>query len=203
MPKKFYYAVRKGKVVGVLKTWDECKDSVHGFPGAEYKKFTTLKEAKAYVSREEVEIPEEKIVVPENTVYAYVDGSFNATDKKYGYGVVMIYPDGTEKEFSGFGNNEDALVSRNVSGELLGSMVAIKEAVSNGVKNILIFHDYKGIEKWITGEWQANAPVSIAYKDFVDKFKDRINIKFKKVAAHTGDKYNEIADVLAKEGAGI
>ena len=36
------------------------------------------------------------------------------------------------------------------------------------------------------------------YKKFYDSIKDKLNIKFVKVKAHSGDKYNEEADRLAK-----
>ncbi|TMT00056.1 hypothetical protein FD688_04960 [Apilactobacillus kunkeei] len=44
-----FYAVRKGKKPGIYNTWDECKNQVNGFPGAEYKSFKTQSEAKAYM----------------------------------------------------------------------------------------------------------------------------------------------------------
>ena len=34
-----YYAVKKGKTLGIYKSWDECKAQVDGFSGAEYKSF--------------------------------------------------------------------------------------------------------------------------------------------------------------------
>lgn len=46
MAKKKVYAVKKGKIVGIFRNWDECRDSVNGYPGAEYKSFFTEEEAK-------------------------------------------------------------------------------------------------------------------------------------------------------------
>ena len=40
-----YYAVRKGTVTGIFRTWEECKKNVHGYSGAEYKSFKTLEDA--------------------------------------------------------------------------------------------------------------------------------------------------------------
>ena len=37
MASKKIYAVKKGKITGVFETWEECKASVEGYPGAEYK----------------------------------------------------------------------------------------------------------------------------------------------------------------------
>lgn len=48
MAAKKYYAVKKGKITGVFKTWDECKAAVDGFPGAIYKGFSTLQEAQEF-----------------------------------------------------------------------------------------------------------------------------------------------------------
>lgn len=47
--KKKYYVVWKGNKTGVLDTWEDCKQAVHGFNGAEYKSFDSLELAeKAY-----------------------------------------------------------------------------------------------------------------------------------------------------------
>jgi len=47
--KIFYYAVAKGKNVGIYKTWDECCEQVSGVSGCSYKKFKTKKEAKRFI----------------------------------------------------------------------------------------------------------------------------------------------------------
>ena len=49
MAAKKVYAVRRGKVIGILDSWDACKKAVDGYPGAEYKSFKTLEEARAYM----------------------------------------------------------------------------------------------------------------------------------------------------------
>lgn len=47
---KKYYAVKNGRVPGIYKTWDECKEQVHGFPGAEFKGFELLSDAEAFIN---------------------------------------------------------------------------------------------------------------------------------------------------------
>ena len=49
MAAKKVYAVRSGKVIGILDSWDACREAVEGYPGAEYKSFKSLEEAKAYM----------------------------------------------------------------------------------------------------------------------------------------------------------
>ena len=52
MAKKKVYAVKKGIVTGVFYNWDDCKASVDGYPGAEYKGFATEEEAFDYACTE-------------------------------------------------------------------------------------------------------------------------------------------------------
>ena len=47
-----YYAVRKGIKPGIYKDWNTCKAMVTGFSGAQYKSFTTLQEAEAYIKED-------------------------------------------------------------------------------------------------------------------------------------------------------
>nr|XP_033791694.1 ribonuclease H1-like [Geotrypetes seraphini] len=49
----YYYAVRTGRQTGVFHTWEECKDQVHRFPSARYKKFNSANEAWDFVNSED------------------------------------------------------------------------------------------------------------------------------------------------------
>lgn len=51
-----YYAVKVGKNTGIFTTWPECQENVHGFPGAEYKSFSNLEEAEAYIEKVSTEV---------------------------------------------------------------------------------------------------------------------------------------------------
>ncbi|NXI50444.1 RNH1 Ribonuclease, partial [Chloroceryle aenea] len=44
-----FYAVRKGRRTGVYRTWAECQEQVNKFPSASFKKFSTEKDAWAFV----------------------------------------------------------------------------------------------------------------------------------------------------------
>ena len=44
-----YYAVKKGRTMGVYDTWDECKANVNRYKGAIFKSFPTQKEANDFV----------------------------------------------------------------------------------------------------------------------------------------------------------
>lgn len=204
MAKKKYYAVLKGLQTGIYDTWDECKEQVHGVAGCIYKSFGSLEEAQAFLDSAENGTDEysEDIVSTKDCLVAYVDGSYLDSVKKYAYGCVMVLEDG-EVTLNGSGSDADYLPMRNVAGEILGSENAILWAIEHGYKKVIIFYDYEGIEKWANDIWQANKPGTIRYKRFIsDKRKD-IGICFQKVDAHTGVKYNEMADRLAKQALGI
>ena len=44
-----YYAIAKGRKVGIFKTWSETESLVKGYPGAKYKSFKTLLDAQQYL----------------------------------------------------------------------------------------------------------------------------------------------------------
>ncbi|WP_010136104.1 ribonuclease H1 domain-containing protein [Ochrovirga pacifica] len=48
---KKYYVVWSGKIPGVYGNWNDCKKSIDGFPGAEYKSFTSKEEAEIAYTR--------------------------------------------------------------------------------------------------------------------------------------------------------
>ena len=134
---------------------------------------------------------------------AYVDGSFNLSTGVYGYGGVLLCRDGSIRPLQGHGRDETLRTMRNVAGEIHGSMAAIQAAADAGIASITIFYDYMGIEMWANGQWKTNKEGTRAYKAFIDQIRPRIEIRFQKVAAHTGVRFNELVDQLAKASVGI
>ena len=204
---KKIYAVKNGRTTGIFLTWDDCKKQVDGYPGAEYKSFSDPKDASAYLGLSPAEIDVVPVnggeeVFPEG-VRAYVDGSYDAATGRFSCGVVMIRTDayGNKKtrELNQAFNDPEAAKQRNVAGEIMGAKTAIDFCLKNGIDAVEIYHDYEGIGKWADGEWKANNPLTQGYKNYVAKARTRMKITFVKVAAHTGNKYNEIADGLAKK----
>lgn len=191
-----YYAVKKGHKPGIYTSWDECKKQVEKFSGAVYKSFTSLEDAKNFIKLEE-----EKIVG--YGLIAYVDGSYNIKTKEYGFGCILIEGQKVIKELSGKGDKEALVSMRNVAGEILGSLAAMKFALENGYPGVCIYYDYEGIEKWANGLWRANKIGTQNYQKLVNEYRKKINISFIKVLAHSGDFFNERADKLAKKAVGI
>ena len=194
-----YYAVKKGRKPGIYDTWDECRKQTLGFSGAVYKSFKTRPEAEAFLTPGEYET----MTVDEETLTAYVDGSFHKDDKAFSYGMVIIRPEQGELYFAEKYEDEDLASMRNVAGEIKGSEAAMKFALDHGYKKLAIYYDYEGIRKWCTGEWKTNKEGTRAYKAFYDQKKKDLKVKFVKVKGHSNDKYNDMADMLAKSALGI
>lgn len=202
MAKKFY-AVKSGLTPGVYNTWDECKRQVHGVPGAVFKSFPTRQAAEDYVAGNNAEVSEQigesiDFDLPDGSAVAYVDGSYNAATGEYGCGVVFL-AHGEEIHLSRKGTDEELAAMRNVAGEILGAELAMKRAVELGFQRIRIYHDYQGIASWCLGEWKTNREGTRAYKAYFDSIRDMLEIRFVKVKGHSGDRYNDMADQLAKQ----
>lgn len=257
MAAKKVYAVRRGKIIGILDSWDACKEAVDGYPGAEYKGFKTLEEARAYMEgiaytvepsaqtafqmeeikplrtetedkgrvagksraadggrepgtgkaagkkREQLPDREKRprgMGNPQGGLVAYVDGSYEHSARRYAFGCVFILPDDTVYVENGSGSNPDTAQLRNVSGEMLGAMYAVRWAIKNGFSRIELRYDYEGIEKWVTGEWKSKTELTQKYAAAMRRWMESIQMSFIKVAAHTNVYYNELADRLAKDG---
>ncbi len=211
MAKKKFYAVKQGRKTGMFLTWDDCKKQVMGYPGAIYKSFGTEAEAKEYLgisaadaresSHSEGSIQEENSD-SEGAVEIYVDGSYHAATKEFSYGMVVLV-DGKEEKFSQKMTDPELAQMRNVAGEIKGSEAAMQYALDHEIPSIIIYHDYQGIASWCNGDWKANKPGTIAYRDFYREASRKIKIQFRKVKGHSNDKYNDMVDQLAKEALGI
>ena len=133
-----------------------------------------------------------------NTLVAYVDGSYEHSLLKYAFGCVFLLPNGTIYVENGSGCNPDSAKLRNVTGEMLGSMFAVRWAIKNGFSELEIRYDYEGVEKWVTGAWKSKTELTRKYAETMRNWSAKIAISFTKVAAHTNVYFNEMADELAK-----
>lgn len=196
------YAVRNGYHTGIFDTWEECKNEVTGYSGAEYKSFTNREDAEEYlgINRQVTlfDIPD----TASNTAVAYVDGSFNIETKQFGCGVVLFH-NGEEITFSKAFSNEEFALMRNVAGEIEGAKLAMQYCADNNIEEIDIYYDYEGVEKWCSGAWKTNKTGTIAYKRFYDEISKKVKVSFNKVKGHSGNKFNDMADRLAKDAVGV
>lgn len=192
---KKYYAVKEGKKIGIYESWEECQKQVLGYSGAVFKSFLSRADAENFVKGEEKKEERRKN-------YAYVDGSFSKESFEFSFGAV-IFSGGEVLEFSQKFSDPGLCEMRNVAGEIKGAEFVMKYCLAHDIKEIDIYYDYMGIEKWCTGEWKANKKSTMLYRDFYKSICDKLKVNFIKVKGHSGDKYNDLADSLAKAALGI
>lgn len=122
-----------------------------------------------------------------------VDGSYRNGVTSYG---VVIRKDGKKiDELSGIVKAALVKGSHQVAGEINAVTEAVKWCTENKIKEVTIYYDYKGLEKWAKGEWKTRKPVSQQYSDFMKS--NNVRIHWVKIESHTGKKWNEYADKLA------
>ncbi|MGH9833002.1 MAG: ribonuclease HI [Blastocatellia bacterium] len=223
--KSKFYAVRSGREPGIYRTWDECKAQVDGYAKAEYKSFSSLQEAEAYLngattprraskSAPEVEsdpLPAQGSLLgdPESDadlerVVIYTDGSCLQNPGRGGYGAVMLY-DGQRKELSG-----GFRLTTNNRMEILACIVALQSL--NTRRAVTLYSDSQyvvnSIEKgWAKG-WRKNrwmrkdveVPNADLWRRLLDLCEEH-DVSFKWVRGHAGNKENERCDYLARQGA--
>lgn len=128
----------------------------------------------------------------------YTDGSFS--DGLIGSAGIIKKMNKPIEEFQFFVNSEKLLVHRNVSGEILAVMYGIYFSLRHGLHAIEIFHDYDGLNKWISGEWKAKTDLTKFYVNFVkEHIAKGMSIEFTKIKSHCDDALNNYVDKLAKQ----
>lgn len=224
-PKKAsFYAVAKGKECDkIVNSWDECKELIHGYKGAIYKKFTDLCSAKKFLednkntqvnSNTSSQIKRNTRTANEhtNSIIIYTDGSLVRRQGEIyaGYG---IYIPEKNIEISEILNG----TKTNNRAELTAIITAIKMFEDNEDVMIHIYTDSQysiGIfgdtglkyrDKNYMKKTTQEVPNADLVKIAVD-LGDRYLLKFTHINSHTSfddehSKGNDRADTLAVRGA--
>lgn len=194
-----YYAIRQinGETVNeILTDWTECEAKVKG-NRVEYKSFKTEKEAKEYLGNYIKEEKETDVLENnENHIY-YVDGSY--MNDTIGWGFVYVQHNQEVTRMCG-GIKPDENTSRNITGELEATKMAVRHAIINELKEIYCVHDYQGISSYVTGAWKPKTQESKDYTEWMFYAQKKIDIKFIKVKGHSNNRFNDLVDQIAKIG---
>ena len=190
-----YYAIKDSNKNEIVTSWHLCQEALKSYTNPKFKSFNTKEEAEAFIKGI---VLDDGIKMPK----AYIDGSYNSKTNCYSFGGVLII-DGVSQTFKKKYEEDEYSKLRNVAGEIKGAGFIINYCIKKGIKELHIFYDYEGIEKWYTGVWQAKSNIAIEYQKFASIAKEKIKIVFHKVESHTNNHYNDLADKLAKEALGI
>ncbi|MBO0474419.1 ribonuclease H family protein [Enterococcus ureasiticus] len=199
-----YYAVKHGRKIGIFNSWGEAEKQVKNFSGASFKSFSTKEEAESFLGAgKKINSEVSNMIDTSDKIEAYVDGSFDSNTNIYGTGVVIIKNGKKIEEIFKQGNDERFISSYQIAGEIFGALEAILWVKREQLSHLIIYYDYEGIEKWATGAWNANKPISQYYVEAFKRASKGISVIFEKVKAHSGNYYNELADSLAKKATKI
>jgi ribonuclease HI len=124
-----------------------------------------------------------------------VDGSYSAGITSYA--AVMRKNGKVIHELSGIVKAGEVEGSHQVAGEIRAVIEAVNWCEEKKIKSVIIYYDYLGLEMWACGKWKAKKNLTKEYSAFM---KARpLKIEWVKVDSHTGVKWNEYADKLAKK----
>ncbi|CAM3941868.1 MULTISPECIES: ribonuclease HI [Pseudoalteromonas] len=141
----------------------------------------------------------------QKTVEIYTDGSCLGNPGPGGYGIFMLY-NGHEKKLS-----QGYTLTTNNRMEMLAAIVALESLNRPCEINLTTDSQYvkQGIESWLTNwkkrGWKTAAKKPVKNVDLwkrLDEACARHTITWKWVKGHSGNKYNEIVDDLARDAAG-
>ena len=186
MAKHKFYAIKAPDGGKIVLSWEECQQLTHGVKGVLFRAFPSRAEAQNWIDGISAPVPK--------GLRIYVDGSFLEGYPKAGWGFIVVEND--IEVAHGSGVTVFDAESRNIDGECMASFQAMKWLEAND-KTAVICHDYEGVARWAKGEWKAKSSIAQKYVEACRPLVHRVS--FEKVAAHTGVKWNEAVDQLAKD----
>ena len=226
MAKKKVYAVRVGQNPSIYNTWAEAETQVKGYPGAQFKSFNTMAEAEDYTAlgasskpapnekmeaykkaSEEAELEALELSKEAGTIVLHTDGSRKKVPDTetivFGYSCIYLENEIVTHKLGGASDNKAYAVYENVAGELMAVVEGLKWIQANrpDIKKVVLFYDYQGIGYWADGSWRAKNIMTRRYVEFMNNFRrdTGLEIVFNHVKGHTGNRFNEMADIVAGE----
>lgn len=228
--KKKYYAVRSGRESGIYRTWEECKFQVDGYPKAEYKGFSSLEDAEAYLgydkkskppdarphgapkkkgktSRSEAEKQAAEMLETGDGVkhvVIYTDGACTGNPGPGGYGVVLLHGEQRKELSGGF------RLTTNNRMEILACIVGLRALKEPSA--VALYSDSQYVinsitrgwaRRWKKNDWKRgdeDARNPDLWQQMLDLC-DKHKVRFHWVRGHSGNEENERCDQLAREAA--
>lgn len=213
-----YYAVRKGRQMGIFTTWEECQNQIFGYKGAQFKSFSTEQEALEYLgltygNKKNIKKEEEEEESsgpfnpgpPSNMFQVWTDGSSVA--QKAGFGFILLKND--EVIEHGYGR----VVGRqtNQRAELSAIYYGLLKAIDWKWSSFDLVTDSAYSLKclslwapfWIKNGWKTTTGQPVENQDLIKpclSLLKKLNVQFIHVLAHKGIHWNEEADKLADLG---
>lgn len=191
--KKKYYVVVRNPIEEIFDSTqlEKAIETARNVKGT-LKKFKTYEDAEAFIASEQNKI-NNNYDIPSDRLGIYVDGSYAAN--VCSYACVILNKNGPEF-LSGCVKDEENL--QNVTGELTAARKAIEYCINNDIKEVDIYYDFFGIEQYCLEGKTMKQDFVNKYIEFMTEAKKEIDICFHKVKSHSKNRYNDMADMLAK-----
>lgn len=126
------------------------------------------------------------------TLLMWTDGACSGNPGPGGWAVVWDSPEGTQNLSGGIAHTTNNRM------ELVAILHALETAVRCGARRVVIHTDSQNAIGWLALGWKRKNVGLRELLYMIDKRMERLEVSFVKVAAHSGDLNNEIADKLAK-----
>lgn len=220
--KKKFYAVAKGRNTGIFSAWfgaSGTEEQIRGYPGARYKGFFTIEEAREWLQEMESGTAQKQTArkrparaaepsapsgaerLKAGNVVIYTDGGCSYNPGPGGYGTVILNGT-TRKELSG-----GFRLTTNNRMELLAGIEGLQALKSKAT--VTLFSDSRYVvngitkgwaKKWRANGWMRTKTDAAENYDLWGRFLDlcdKHSIEFVWVKGHAGNKENERCDQLA------
>jgi ribonuclease HI len=218
-----YYAVAKGREIGIYTTWTECKEMINGYSRPIFKKFDTKNEAEIFIINNSEEIKEVKPLKIKEIMteksneefipdyYVYTDGACSNNGYASSVAGIGIY----------FRENDPRNLSMRIDGKQtnntaeLGAFLHLYKIIESDLsvgKKIVIMSDSQYAIHCATmygknqelNQWKINIPNKELVKVVYELYKNKSNVQFRYIKAHTDKKDihsigNQAADTLANK----
>ena len=222
------YAVHKGRKTGIYLYWEGeggCNEQVHKYEGAVFKKFKSVKKASEFVKNgSEQESEKKRKIEKDDTDEYYRVPSDRACDRDkeplvvYVDGSVKIDPQGIPRGGYGvwFGQNDPRNLKEkfplpnhtNNRCEVMAARRAIEVVTKNNYidddAELIIMTDSNYVINSVKaqgGNWKGGSIKNFGLLKSLYTLTQLRPVTFMHIYSHSGNKGNEGADKLAKEGA--
>ena len=219
--KKNYYAVAKGRKIGIYKTWagkDGAQQQISGFSGALYKGFYSYDDAQEYLNSTKIERLSKQnkiesslqlsssnlqngIGESKDRICMYTDGGCSGNPGPGGYGIVLLYNKHRKELSGGF------RLTTNNRMEIMACIFGLQTLKRENP--VTIYSDSKyvvdsmtlgWVKKWKANHWKRNKKERAENSDLWEKLLhlcEKNDVNFIWVKGHSGNPENERCDQLA------
>lgn len=194
--KSKYYAVKKGKKVGIFSSWDDCSEQVKGYSGAMFKSFKTKEEAEEYLGvkkKKKTTKAKTKKTQKEKLIRDFSYFEFNEdTEPKHLYFSIKTEED--EDLGRTFVHSREGLSSVDVKtlfteeykilslGEigltLNGIVYAIRQSLLDCATHITIKHSLYEMAEIVNNALLSTEPFVKAFVRYLEYAKEYVNVSF-------------------------